>query len=114
MGTARLNLLVMAGMLAGCAAAPAASAPPSGAVRVPEATAGKRDTPAVPTGSADTCGAARFAHLVGQVPEAARALGLPQRARIIGHGEPVTMDYLPDRLNIALGPDGKIVQISCG
>lgn len=114
MGTAGLNSLVLTAALAGCAAASGGSGPSQGAVRVPEATAGKRDVPAAPTGAADTCGAARFAHLVGQGPEAARALGLPLRARIIGHGEPVTMDYLPDRLNITLGPDGKIRQISCG
>jgi hypothetical protein len=114
MGTTGLSIVVLAASLAGCASAPAASGPSSGAVQVPEATAGKRDTAATPTGAADTCGAARFAHLIGQGPEAARALGLPPRARIIGHGEPVTMDYLPDRLNISLGPDGKIRQISCG
>jgi hypothetical protein len=114
MGTAGLNVLVLAAAVAGCAAAPVASGASGGPQQVPEAGAGKREAPATPTGSADTCGAARFAHLVGQGPEAARALGLPQRTRIIGHGDPVTMDYLPDRLNIQLGPDGKIRQISCG
>lgn len=114
MGTPGLTATAL--VLAVAACAPTAAPPSAGAVRVPEAAAGsgRTDPPAAPAGAADACGAARFSHLVGREPAAARALGLPPRARIIGHGDMVTMDYLADRLNIALGPDGKISRISCG
>ena len=39
---------------------------------------------------------------------------LPANARIIPHGGMVTMDYKPDRFNVQLDPDNKIVRVYYG
>ena len=37
-----------------------------------------------------------------------------KRLRVYHSGDPVTLDYDPDRLNIELGPDDRIVNVSLG
>lgn len=62
----------------------------------------------------DTCGAADFAHLVGMERAALDDLDLPEGTRIIPLGQPVTMDHLPERLNIYLNAQGQVWRVRCG
>ena len=39
---------------------------------------------------------------------------LPGGARVICFNCPVTLDYRADRLNVELGPDGKVANLRCG
>jgi len=64
--------------------------------------------------SPGTCGAADYAALVGQNVAAFTALAHQGPARIIRPGQPVTMDYNPERLNVLLDGDDRIVGLSCG
>lgn len=47
------------------------------------------------------------------VAEAQRLAGA-RRVRVIQPGTMVTMDYRVDRLNIYVGPDGRIERLACG
>ncbi len=84
--------------LAGCAA----PAPPTAPTPPSEAGA-----------EADACGAARFAHLVGQPRERIDPAALPARTRIITPEMMVTQDFSPDRLNIMVGTDGRVGSLRC-
>lgn len=59
------------------------------------------------------CAGAGFQGLVGQPQAALSALRLPQGTRVIGPDQPVTMDFRPDRMNVEIGPDGRIARIGC-
>lgn len=62
----------------------------------------------------DACGAAAYADLVGTHHEA-HDFTQPGRAlRIIAPDSAVTMDYNPERLNVAVDKDGVITRIWCG
>lgn len=60
----------------------------------------------------DTCNAAAFQTLVGQ--DAASALALPEPKRLAGPLDPVTTDFLPDRLNVQLDATDTIIAVTCG
>jgi hypothetical protein len=74
----------------------------------------------------DTCGASRYAHLVGESYTAQQA-SLPQHALVHGagpqgpipvggatHAGPLlTLEYEPQRLNVVVGADQRIVSIGC-
>lgn len=79
-------------LLGACASAPAAETP------APEP---------------DTCGIARFAHLIGSPADAIDRAALPARTRIIAPNQPVTMDYSAERLNIMTDAAGRIVEMRC-
>lgn len=61
----------------------------------------------------DTCGASHFANLVGTPASAINRDSLPARARIISPGMMVTQDFSAERLNIRVGPDGKVAAVQC-
>lgn len=63
---------------------------------------------------AESCGAEALQHLVGQTEAAAQGVAAPGAVRIIRPGMAVTMDYSPTRLNVEIGPDGRIVRVTCG
>jgi hypothetical protein len=63
-------------------------------------------------GVKDTCNAAAYQALIGENGEAGASL--PDPKRIYQTGDPVTLDYNPERLNIKLDDTGKIVEIDCG
>lgn len=67
-----------------------------------------------PRGEAGDCGAAALQHLVGQHESVLAAMTFPAPTRIIHPGQAVTMDYLPSRLNIEIGQDGRIIRVRCG
>lgn len=92
---------------------------PTMQVPVGSAPAGATDpaTPAVRT--ADTCGAAKAQSRVNAQPSkdilsAIRADVGHNRIRVIEPGAAVTMDYVPSRLNVEIGADGRIKSIRCG
>lgn len=62
---------------------------------------------------ADACGAAEYDAFVGTDVE---ALTLPtdRVVRVMREGQPATMDFLENRLNIVTDDDGLILQVSCG
>jgi hypothetical protein len=62
---------------------------------------------------ADYCGASHFRALIGKTESQIDRDTLPLHTRIIRPGEMVTQDFLPERLNIRLGPDGKVASVQC-
>lgn len=62
----------------------------------------------------DTCQMAAHQGLIGTVGAEIDQSSLPSGSRVICHNCAVTMDYRADRLNIDLGPDGKVTRLHCG
>ena len=64
----------------------------------------------------DACGASAYRSLIGQDRAAVTEAGLISGPdiRIIGPGSMVTMDHRPDRLNIELDADDKVIAVRCG
>lgn len=70
---------------------------------------------ATETGSAENaCGAAELQSLVGTSVGTLDASALPEPRRVIFPGQPVTMDYRAERLNVEIGKDDKIARVYCG
>lgn len=66
---------------------------------------------------ADPCHAGALAHLIGKpVPDAETLAALvgPKRLRVIGPGDAVTMDHMPQRLNIETDNAGIVLRLRCG
>jgi PBP1b-binding outer membrane lipoprotein LpoB len=61
----------------------------------------------------DTCGMARFQHLIGTDASAIDQSTLPPRTRIITPDSMVTQDFSAERLNIFTGTDGKVSSLRC-
>lgn len=110
--------------LAACGPAPVEplppGAPPAAASPAPgEATEGG-DVPADPgirgleEREPDVCGASAFQDLVGQPAEAAANLPTDKPVRVIPFGAIVTQEYIPNRINVRLDPEGIIARIDCG
>jgi len=59
------------------------------------------------------CGADALQAAVGE-PVGAVSLPAGVKVRIIRPGDAVTMDYSPDRLNIELDEDDRVVRVRCG
>ncbi|APE44896.1 hypothetical protein BOO69_16895 [Sulfitobacter alexandrii] len=70
-----------------------------------EAARGNADGP-------DTCNAASYAGMIGQ--DAVVALSIPEPKRQYRLGDPVTMDFNPDRVNVVLDETDTIIDIKCG
>jgi pectin methylesterase-like acyl-CoA thioesterase len=60
------------------------------------------------------CAAEAYQVLVGQPVGGVHTDSLPRPHRVYGQGDPVTMDYRPDRLNIVVGDDGTVAEVKCG
>lgn len=72
-----------------------------------------------PQRAEDGCGAELLGGYIGRDADAATMTSIAKlvehdRIRTIRHGEAVTMDYRPDRLNVELGEDGRIARVRCG
>lgn len=63
--------------------------------------------------SDDSCGASRYLALVGQ-SGATISIPADQAYRSYKTGDPVTMDFNPNRLNFEHDKTGKLVRVSCG
>jgi hypothetical protein len=73
----------------------------------------------IPAAPATPCGAEKVSGLIGKkrTPSLERrveALSGAARVRWIRPGMMVTMDYSETRLNVRVGPDGKILSVNCG
>lgn len=62
----------------------------------------------------DTCGRKAYAELIGQPETVLEGVAFAGPVRVIRPGQPVTMDLVPARLNIALDADDIIAGLSCG
>ncbi|WP_235829683.1 I78 family peptidase inhibitor [Frigidibacter oleivorans] len=62
----------------------------------------------------DACGAAGLQQMVGQPASALDTMRFAQPMRVIRPGQAVTMDYNVERLNFAVGEDGRITRVYCG
>lgn len=60
----------------------------------------------------DACGASAYQNLIGQ--DAVVELSLPEPKRSYRLGDPVTQDFVPERLNIVLDDTDTITAINCG
>ena len=60
------------------------------------------------------CAAEAYQVLVGQPIGGVHTDSLPEPHRVYGLGDPVTLDYRPNRLNIVVGEDGAILEVKCG
>jgi Peptidase inhibitor I78 family len=90
-----------------------ASAPPAVSTSAPAP-----ETPVPPTSTSvtteDTCGKAQYANLVGKLATDPGVPAASPTVRRITPGMQVTMDFAPARLDIRIGPDGKIAGLTCG
>lgn len=77
---------------------------PLGTAVVPPATAA----------GPDSCGAAGLKDLIGQPQSALDGRDLAAATRIIHPGQPVTLDYSAERLNILIDRKGRISSLNCG
>ena len=74
--------------------------------------------PPEPPPADDKCNASRVADIVGQpyddalLARAKAAVG-HETIRPIHPGQPVTMDFREERLNIEIGEDGKVIRVFC-
>jgi hypothetical protein len=60
----------------------------------------------------DTCNAAAYANLIGQ--DAVTALAVPEPKREYRIGQPVTSDFVAERINIKLDETDVIIAVDCG
>ena len=90
----------------------AACAPRQGTVSPP--------VPAAPAEAAAACHADAAQAFIGKqadeatVAQARQAAGANGDVRVIKPGQPVTMDYRGDRLNVEVDEHGAITRITCG
>ena len=98
-------VLVALALLGACA--PTASPPPVS----PAPSAGSADAA---TPGQDSCGLAAHQNLIGMDESAIDRSTLPARSRIICFGCMATMDYVPERLTIQIGPGHKVASLRCG
>lgn len=61
-----------------------------------------------------TCAAPQLQGLLGQPATKLQLMRFAYQVRIIRRSRAVTMDYLPDRLNIEIDADEKISRVYCG
>jgi hypothetical protein len=69
---------------------------------------------AEPVAQADTCGAARFASLVGQAKSVVDGMTFPAGTRVILPGTAVTMDFREERLNVLIDGNAAVERVYCG
>lgn len=75
-------------------------------------------TPPPPPSMEPNCGADQLGAYVGQPASDEVIAAITQwrgdkPMRVLRPGQPVTMDYRPDRLNVQIGEDGKIKGFNC-
>jgi hypothetical protein len=79
-----------------------------------EAMANRQQREAISRPPPDTCQMAAHQDLIGTDGAAVDLSSLPAGARVICHDCAVTLDYRGDRLNVQLGPDGRVARLRCG
>lgn len=68
------------------------------------------------TENEDACNASGYQSLIGQDETAVTQAGIEpgRKARVFGPGDAVTMDFVPDRINVELDEAGQVVRVYCG
>ena len=61
-----------------------------------------------------TCAAARHRSMVGRPIDEIDTAALPRPLRVYPAGSRITMDHRPERMNVVVGPDGRVVKVRCG
>lgn len=61
-----------------------------------------------------TCDPAAFEFLIGQDKGAVDSAITPESVRVLGENDAMTMDHVPERLNVLHDEAGKIVKVTCG
>ncbi|MGE0739698.1 MAG: I78 family peptidase inhibitor [Hyphomonadaceae bacterium] len=77
----------------------------------PAPAALRRSDPFVVSG--DACGASRYAHLLGREFVTLHQASLPAQTRIVNAHMVSTLEYRPERLNLILGGEGRVIVIGC-
>jgi hypothetical protein len=67
-----------------------------------------------PAAAEDTCGAARYASLVGQPMAVVDRTTFPAGTRVILPGTAVTMDFREERLNVLIDGNAAVERVYCG
>lgn len=62
----------------------------------------------------DTCGASAFAYLVGSPRGILDTVDFPDGTRILPPDSMATMDFKPDRLNVAIDGNAEVERVYCG
>ncbi len=70
--------------------------------------------PMPPAPEAAACRAPGLQGLVGQPETVIQTMRLTGTVRVIRPGMMITQDFSPSRVNIAIGPDGRIARVWCG
>ncbi|MDA9207746.1 I78 family peptidase inhibitor [Octadecabacter sp.] len=86
-------------MLAACDVPPTSPPPPA--------------NPIPPAGQ-DTCNAVQYADLVGQDATALERILIMGQVRVIRPGQPVTLDFRPNRINFNINAKNEVASIRCG
>ena len=110
-------ILLSGGLLWGCAApggpdqgpAPAAGTGPAVAVGVETAVDAGSGAARDPG-----CAAARHRSMIGRPIGEIDTAALPGPLRVYRAGSAVTGDHRPERMNIVVGPDGRVARVRCG
>ena len=71
------------------------------------------DTTPVPAGE-DACGASALQDLVNQPADRLASMRFVATMRVVRPNSAVTMDYSPERINIAVDSRGVITGVTCG
>ncbi len=61
-----------------------------------------------------TCVAARHQALIGRPIDEIDTAALPRPLRVYPAGSRVTMDHRPERMNVVVGRNGRVVKVRCG
>ena len=71
---------------------------------------------AVETAGADgrRCAATRYRVLIGQPIDGIDIAAMPRPLRVYPTDSRITGDERPERMNIVVGPDGRVVKVRCG
>lgn len=70
-------------------------------------------TPPVAEPDTDLCKASSLNGLVGQPASVLQTMMLPAGTRVINAGDPVTMDFRAERMNVEIGTDNRIAKVAC-
>ena len=70
--------------------------------------------PPLPAQNEDTCGAQRYANLIGQDATALETMLLLGMVRVIRPGDMMTRDYRAERINFMIDANETIKAINCG
>ena len=111
--------LLLLPALAACSATPASAVAPP--VTAAEPIAGPPAPPAsdgAPV-TVPTCDARLAAWAIGRTPDEATVAKIvadthSRSARVVKPGQPMTMDYRQDRVNVMLDAAGRIEKLTCG